>query len=137
MQAMITIKSILQSEGDREETELATKGSYRFSRECSLLRYEESEATGFFGAVTEVRVEEHCVTITRTGEVQSSLVLEPGKKHFCHYAMPFGEMTIGVSAHALSNTLDAQGGMLSMHYTIDLFGSVLSENEITLTVKPV
>ena len=78
---------------------------------------------------------ERLASIRRSGTATSNLVIETNKKHYCHYAMPFGEMVIGVYTHAIRNRLTPEGGELFLRYTIDMNGSYLSDNEIRLSVR--
>ena len=73
-------------------------------------------------------------SITREGTANSVLSLEIGRKHFCQYGTPYGNLQIGVYTHAIENTL-AENGRLYLKYTLDLNSSYLSDNEIIMTVQ--
>lgn len=136
MNVMITMLSTQTVNDESNRTELVTEGSFSLSGDTASIRYEDSEATGFEGSVTEISVTgTRLASIIRTGSASSNLMIETGKKHYCHYAMPFGEMTIGVYTHTIKNGLTPEGGSLYFKYTIDMNGSYLSDNEIQLTVE--
>lgn len=136
MDVMIDMTSVQIVNEDRTVTELVTEGVYRMEGDTAHISYEDSEATGFEGSVTEVEVQgERLASIRRSGTATSNLVIETNKKHYCHYAMPFGEMVIGVYTHAIRNRLTPEGGELFLRYTIDMNGSYLSDNEIRLSVR--
>ena len=136
MNVMIAMTSVQIVNDDRTETELVTEGTYRMEGDTAYISYADSEATGFDGSVTEVEVHgERLASIRRSGTATSNLVIETNKKHYCHYAMPFGEMVIGVYTHGIRNGLTPEGGELFMRYTIDMNGSYLSVNEIRLSVR--
>ena len=136
MNAMIAMKSAQIINSERTETELMTEGLYRMAGDTAVMSYLDSEATGFEGSETRVEVTGNRIaSITRTGAAHSSLVIETGKKHYCHYAMPFGEMTIGIYTHQIKNELTETGGELYMKYTLDMNGTYLSDNEISLSIQ--
>ena len=136
MNVMIAMTSVQIVNDDRTETELVTEGTYRMEGDTAYISYADSEATGFDGSVTEVEVHgERLASIRRSGTATSNLVIETNKKHYCHYAMPFGEMVIGVYTHGIRNGLTPEGVELFMRYTIDMNGSYLSDNEIRLSVR--
>ena len=136
MNVMIAMTSVQIVNDDRTETELVTEGTYRMEGDTAYISYADSEATGFEGPVTEGEVHgERLASIRRSGTATSNLVIETNKKHYCHYAMPFGEMVIGVYTHGIRNGLTPEGGELFMRYTIDMNGSYLSDNEIRLSVR--
>lgn len=131
------MKSIQSVYSDKTETELVTSGRFRKTRDGKfIISYLDSEATGFEGSETEISVTgSELATIIRRGSSSSDLVIEPGKRHNCHYSTPYGEMVIGIYTHALNNGLDENGGSLYMKYTIDINTSYMSDNEIIMNVK--
>ncbi|MBQ8906780.1 MAG: DUF1934 domain-containing protein [Ruminococcus sp.] len=136
MNAIIAMKSAQIINNERNETELMTEGIYQMTGDTAVMSYLDSEATGFDGSETKVQVTgNRLASITRTGAANSHLVIETGKKHYCHYAMPFGEMTIGIYTHQIKNELTETGGKLFMKYTLDMNGSYLSDNEIRLSIQ--
>lgn len=127
-----------QTDGEAtEETELSTEGTIEEQDGEFHIRYEESEATGFDGCVTEITVcKNEWVSIIRTGEFHQDLMLEVGKKHHSIYHTPFGEAKIGVFAHKIENHLKEAGGTLYFKYTLDVDAAYLSDNEIDIEVLP-
>lgn len=133
---MIEMKSIQSVDSDKTETELITQGKFKKNNDSFHISYEDSEATGFNGSITEIYViDNKYASIIRTGEIQSDLVIEPGKKHHCHYETPYGSMDIGIYTHSIVNNLKDDGGTLYMKYTIDINTSYMSDNEIILNIK--
>lgn len=131
----LSLHSIQWKNDDKSETELITKARMSKSGSRYVITYDETKATGFEGSVTTIEVnKEKSVSITRAGTANSVLALEIGKKHFCQYDLPYGNLQIGVYTHDIVNTLD-KDGKLYMKYTLDLNSSYLSDNEIFLTVK--
>lgn len=133
---VIEMKSIQSIYNDRTETELVTSGNFRRSDDKFLISYLDSEATGFEGSETEITVTGNkLASIIRRGSSSSDLVIEPGKRHHCHYSTPYGEMVIGIYTHTIENKLDENGGSLYMKYTIDINTSYMSDNEIIMNIK--
>lgn len=133
---MIEMKSIQSIYNDKTETELVTSGKFIRDDESFLISYKDSDATGFKGSETEISVTGNSIaSIIRRGSANSDLVIEPGKKHHCHYATPYGEMVIGIYTHKLENNLNDNGGNLYMKYTIDINTSYMSDNEIIMNIK--
>lgn len=135
---MIKMKSVQIVDGESTEMELITEGKYSYCNGTHTVSYKDSEATGFDDSTTSVIVEkERFATINRDGKAPSNLVLEIGKKHHCHYGTPYGDMMIGIYAHRIQNTLDANGGHLYMKYTIDINSSYISDNEIIMDIEQI
>ena len=132
--AMISLTSI-QIEGDeRNESELITEAFLHHLHDADIVAYDDTETTGFDGSRTVINVGLNgSADIIRTGTANSSLSLEVGKRHYCHYGTPYGSMQIGIYTHEIKNTL-REDGKLYMRYTVDVNSSFLSDNEIILKV---
>ncbi len=134
----LTLRSVLTSVDDHSETELMTEGTMEYDGNVWKISYNDSDATGFEGAVTTITAEgENMVSIARTGTANSNLVIETGKKHFCLYGTPFGDMTVGIFTHKIKNELTDDGGKLYLKYTLDVNSAYMSDNEIYLDVKTI
>ena len=123
---LISLTSIQWQEDEKNETELLTKAKMTHENGWDIISYEDTSATGFDGSVTTIKVDD--------SRNASMLSLEIGRKHFCQYGTPYGNLQIGVYTHAIENTL-AENGRLYLKYTLDLNSSYLSDNEIIMTVQ--
>ncbi len=136
-QWVMTLKSIQREEDGNSESILDTEILYDQNPDGErIISYEESETTGMEGSNMQLRIaKDGMVSIVRTGSYQTHLVVQKGKKHFCHYETPFGEFAVGVAAKWIRNELTDEGGTLAMRYTVDANTTLLSDNEIHLTVR--
>lgn len=131
----ITIKSTQTVDSDKDTTELFTYGRME-STDCGYkLCYDESEATGFEGSTVTLDVRPDAVTMMRSGKAVSSLIIERGKKHHCHYGTEFGDFMIGIFTDEIKNGLKDNGGDIYLKYTLDINSSYMSENEMFINVK--
>lgn len=131
----INIKSVQSSDEDKDVTELFTFGKLtRKESDGYELYYEESDALGFEGCNVTLDVFKDSVRMTRSGNANSCLFIERGKKHHCHYGTPYGDIMIGINADAVCVDLDDSGGNLYLKYTVDVNSGFLSENEMFITV---
>ena len=132
---LISLTSIQWQDGEKSETELLTKAAFTHENGLAIITYEDTSATGFEGSVTTIKIDgSSSASIVRAGTNNSVLSLEIGRKHFCQYGTPYGNLQIGVYTHAIRNTLE-RDGKVYMKYTLDLNSSYLSDNEIIMTVQ--
>ena len=133
---VITIKGTSTVNGESDTIELVTQGSYYYKNGSYYLRYEETEATGFEGSQTTLKV---CgprkVMLMRRGARRADMIIEPGVRHHCNYDMGYGELMIGVSGSRVESNLDEHGGELTFSYAIDVNTSLASENQVDILVK--
>lgn len=132
---LISLLSIQVQDDERTESELFTNAVLNCTKNNSTIIYEDTEATGFEGSVTTIKIiNGKEASIMRTGTSNSFLTFEIGKKHYCQYGTPFGMCQMGVYTHAIEDTL-TENGRLYMKYTLDINASTLSDNEITITIQ--
>ena len=132
----ISLTSIQWQEREKSETELITCAELTRTGDGSfVISYEDTEATGFKGSVTMIKVDnEKSASIIRKGTANSLLSLEKGRKHFCQYGTPYGSFQIRVFTHSIKNRLSTHGE-LYMKYTLDINSAYLSDNEIILKIQ--
>ncbi|MCL2020399.1 MAG: DUF1934 domain-containing protein [Oscillospiraceae bacterium] len=138
----IDIKSTQFANEERDVTELFTFGRLRRGRGKNKNKYkiiyEESQATGYEGSTVTLDIDgSSMVTMARTGDALSNLVIEKGKKHHCHYGTPFGDFIVGVKADEIRSEIDDNGGNLYLKYTVDINSSYMSETEMYVNVKEI
>ena len=136
---IMKLRSVQHEEEEASETLLDTEAEYFIDANGDrVICYEETEATGMEGSITEIHVTlDGTVSIIRTGFFQTHLIMKVGKKYFCNYETPFGEFSVGVSARWIHNHLTDEGGTLSMHYIADANSTLLSDNEVFVEIESI
>ena len=133
---LIEIKGVYRQDGDEDSIELFTTGSYYKRNGHYYIAYDESEATGFEGSRTTLKVEDsNRVTLIRSGKARSQLIIERGVRHQCHYDTGYGAMTIGVSGDRVVSGLTDEGGKLEFAYSLDVNTLLASENAVYIHVR--
>ncbi|MFT8889738.1 MAG: DUF1934 domain-containing protein [Ethanoligenens sp.] len=128
--------TVISEEGTPDVIELVTAGRYYKRDGKYYIRYLESEATGFAGVTTTVKVEgNQSVTLTRSGPSASHLILENGKRHLCQYDTGMGQMMVGISGCQIHSALDELGGELEFRYMLDVNSNLISRNEVRISIK--
>lgn len=132
---MISLRSIINQDGEKSETELFTKALYNRQKDTYTFSYEDTPATGFEGSVTTITVDgNNSASIVRTGTANSNIMLEKDKKHYCHYGTPYGDFQIGIMTQFIKNNIETSGE-LALKYTLDLNSAYLSDNEIIIRIQ--
>ena len=75
---LITIKGTMEQNGERESVELMTRGKFAQRNGAYYIVYAETEATGYAGCTTTVKLSADAreVVMTRFGKAPSQLVIE-------------------------------------------------------------
>ncbi|MBN2558423.1 MAG: DUF1934 domain-containing protein [Clostridia bacterium] len=117
--------------------ELVTEGRFYKENDAYCISYKESGVTGMEGTTTTLRVEKGMVALIRTGTISSTFIFEVGKKNISHYATEYGVFTIGVQALEVNVDINDGGGMVSVVYSLDIFGRDAERNEFIMSVREV
>lgn len=135
---LITIHGTMEQNGESDTVELMTRGSFVRRGGSFFISYNETEATGYDGCVTTVKVSEDArkVSMMRFGPAPSSLVIEKGRRHVCHYDTGAGALSLGVAADEIVSDLHDEGGTVDFSYMLDVDAEELSRNLVHITVRP-
>ena len=122
---------------DPEVIELTTEGTLEKQKEVWELSYEESDLTGLAGVTTTFRVGPRGVVLKRTGSIENQMIFMEGRKHESLYRLDFGALMLTVKATKVSSTLSEQGGILDIHYHIEIEDTSAGNVEYHIEVDPI
>ena len=133
---LITIKGTQRVGGESDVIEMMTTGRFYRKNKLYYISYEETEATGYEGCRTTLKVGPNDkVTMTRFGPSRSQLIVEQGVRHQCQYDTGYGAMTIGVNTRHLLADLNDQGGDIEIDYAIEIDHAIAGRNVFQIQVK--
>ncbi len=136
MDVWITLDATVTADGEHETLSLQTAGRLDFTADGFCLRYDEAIEESLPPLETTMWVRGTVLTLERHGAYTSALMLEPGARHLCEYATPYGAFTLGVHTHALTHTLTEQGGEIRLLYTMDMPTGDATRHEMHIVVRP-
>ena len=135
-EVIISIKGMQEFEQTgKDSIELVTRGSLNRTAGLLTLSYEESELTGLEGTLTTIQVEPERVTMMRTGQVNTQMVFQEGRRHLAMYNTPYGAMTVGINTRHLFAELSDEGGDIEIDYNIELDHAVAGRNIFKINVR--
>ncbi|MBO5725683.1 MAG: DUF1934 domain-containing protein [Clostridia bacterium] len=135
---LIDIKGTQGIGDDVDTIELTTVGQLAEKNGKQYLFYTENDAIGKANVKTTLKAEgNNKVTLSRSGGLESKLVIEKGRRSKCFYSTVQGELVLGIFGEEITNSLNDNGGFLSMTYTIDVENSLLSKNKVEIQVREV
>lgn len=126
-----------QGIGDELDTiELTTDGRFGVKNGSYYMTYDESAMLGLENVKTSLYIKPgNSVILQRSGDVESRLVVEEGKRSTCYYNTPQGELLIGIFGESVKTELNSHGGKIHMKYTIDSNLNLISRNTVDISVK--
>ena len=95
---------IIKSPGDGQ-ADFVSMGTVDSGKLGYTISYDESELTGVPGSGTTIGVSEDMVTVTKTGELATTLVFEPGRDLSAVVVTPYGQLEGRLSTKKAAYTL--------------------------------
>lgn len=133
---LVTISSTQRVDSESEQVELTTAAVYRSDESFHEICYEESQATGLEGSITTVRLDgDGTVSVRRSGKTDSLLLIKQGESNLCAYDTGYGRAMLGITGTRVHSTLNKGTGALRFLYSLSMDGALLSENEVSITLK--
>ena len=128
-----------QDYGDPEPEviDLLTEGTLEQMADGWRITYAESDLTGLQGVTTSFYIQNTGITLTRSGNLNSQMVFEPGKPHSSLYEMPFGALMITVSATRIRTDVGEYGGSVDLEYKIDIEQTAMGVVTYHLDIAPI
>ena len=135
-EVIISIKGMQDFEQTgKDSIELVTRGSLGRKAGLLTLSYEESELTGLEGTLTTIQVEPERVTMMRTGQVNTQMVFQEGRRHLAMYNTPYGAMFNDADTTELYTDLNEGGGDIEIDYAIEIDHAIVGRNVFQINVK--
>ena len=132
----ITVIGKQTVDGESDKIEVITAGDMtRADGKITITYPEYTEETPARQSDTTVTLDGRILSIDRTGEMSSHLILEKGVRHECLYSTPMGQMFIGIFTDEIHADLDEHGGEIRAAYQLDFNRVVVSYNEFYISVK--
>ena len=133
---IITVVGKQTVDGEEDKIEVITEGDIRIEGDKITITYPEyPEDDPSQKTDTTVILDNGVLSIERTGEMSSHLILEQGVRHECLYHTPKGQMFIGIFTDSISADIGEHGGEINAAYQLDFNRVVVSYNEFYISVK--
>lgn len=137
-EVLVAISSTQQFTGcEQEQIDLVTCAKLYSRQGKFYVSYEESELTGMDGTHTTVKLDGKSVTLIRTGTCPSHMQFMEGERQVGLYETGYGDpMAISVYASHIHNTVNEDGGELSIDYTIEIDNNLAGQHHFEMVVTP-
>lgn len=136
---LIDIKGTQGIDDQTDTIEFMTEGRFGIKDGEFYISYDES---GMLDSGEEVKTHIYLkssdsLVLQRSGAIKSRMLVEKGKRNICHYSTPHGELVIGIFGETIENNLTEKGGKLTLKYNIDSNLTLISKNEVNISIREV
>jgi len=138
MKVSVLIVSTICDDGEQQTATQTANGFLRVCENSLELTYREAAGEeGLGNTLTSLRIFSTHLELTRKGDYTCLLTLEPGAKHDCDYATPFGTLTLTTDTTTYHSSLTKSGhGEVTVGYTLSAANG-MTEHTLKVKVKPV
>ena len=136
---LISIKGIQGIDGETDTIAFMTEGRFGIKNGEYYISYDES---GMLDSGEEVKTHIYIkssdsLVLQRTGAIKSRMLVEKEKRNTCFYQTPHGELVIGIFGELIEHDFTEKGGNLTLKYSIDSNLTLISKNEVKISIREV
>lgn len=134
---IISLNSLIETGGEPDRLLIETVGKMMYKDSVLYLTYKETEQSGYDGCSVLVKMEgEDLVSITRSGEYTSHLVIQSGKRNICSYESPAGVLSLGLSCDKIDvKYKNDEPCEICLKYEMDINSELVSKNQLIIKIK--
>lgn len=133
MEKSAKIKIIGRNTDSGEEVSFYTIGKVQLDSLSVKVEYEEKKETSVDS--TTILISDDVVSVTKIGELSHTMIFEEGKTNQATLSTEYGDMNANILTKSVQNQMTDGQIDLKMIYAIEIGGTVLSNNEFTITIK--
>ncbi len=126
--------SITDEDGDNR-MEMTVNAKISGTENDYTIEYDENIVSDSLSH-TQIKVSDGSVTVVRYGEISHEITAEIGKRHICHYVLPFGEVIFGVYGKRINSTVGENGGKLEFEYDVTYPDGFVTTNAMIVEIYP-
>lgn len=132
----LKLRGVMRDAQSRCDTvELQTTGRMIFEDDGTIkVLYEEQEDSGLGQSITQLRIKDGCVDMSREGDTIVSMHFEKGKQYLSQYRMEQGMLNVSIFTNRVLYKLDDRGGKIRLAYVISIENGPSSENSLSIDI---
>ena len=133
-EVFLTVRSEQEYDGgETDKITLTADGTLEDTADGWVLSYEQTEQSE--RTRTTFLISAQRIVLRRSGTLKSEMIFEEGKTHTSVYELPYGALTLAVSADTVRRKLSEHGGLLEIRYRIAIDGRVQSKNSFKIQIR--
>lgn len=132
----VEINGSVTADGETDRMSYSTEGSLYKKAGKYYIHYTEGEILGARECRTTIKVNPSgVVTMLRSGETNTQMIFEAGRRHISCYETDYGNLTVSVTADDVNINMDDNGGSLDIYYNLSINSVTNSKNHVNVKVR--
>ncbi len=133
---LLTIAGLQVMDGDQEvPVEVVTAGNYYHRNGKHYILYDEVTEGCSEHTRNTVKIGEDSLEVIKKGLSNVHMVFEKNRKNVTSYTTPFGDLTVGITAHQIKIEESDTDIDVQVSYSLDVNDEYLADCSIQLNVK--
>lgn len=135
---IIDIKGIQGIDDESDTIEFTTDGRFGLKDDEYYISYDEGQMLQDNTKVkTTLLVKPDSVVLSRSGSINSRMLIQKGERNTCFYNTPHGNLVLGIFGNSIEYDLTEKGGKIRIEYNIDSDLKLVSKNTVDITVREI
>lgn len=130
-----TYQDIDNPEADKP-IELETTGVFGVINNKYVIKYKESDLTGFPDTVTCIKIWDKNAVVSRSGKYDMTLKYAEGETNLCLYPTPYGSIGASIKTFSVDYDLKDRRGWIKVDYSIDTNNEDFLKNSLNIKIEP-
>ncbi len=132
----VEIDGSVTNAGETDRMNYSTEGSFCKKSGKYYIHYTEGTLLGAGECKTTIKVSPNgVVTMLRSGEANTQMIFEAGRRHISCYETEYGNLTVGVTAGKVLIDMNDNGGKLDIDYSLTINNVTKSRNRVVVRVR--
>lgn len=132
---LVSISGAHMVNGESDDVSVITAGTYYLKNGKHYILYDEL-IEGVEEAVRNtIKVGDNTVEIIKNGSVRSHMIFEQEKTNICCYAMPFGQMMVGVNTDDIVIEESPDRLLVEIEYSLEVNYETVSQCHIMIDIR--
>jgi uncharacterized beta-barrel protein YwiB (DUF1934 family) len=135
MKKKAIISVISKQQGDSDEIEVVTPGTFYASDGAFYAEYDETEISGMEGTTTTMKIKPDSFSLIRQGSTNTEMEFDKKEKSVSMYNTPFGTLEMKIETKKLDVDIDEDGGEIYIKYLLSIVGADVLDTTLKINIK--
>lgn len=132
---LVSISGAHTVDGESDDVSVITAGSYYYKNGRHYVIYNEL-IDGIEGEIRNtIKIGDGVVEIIKNGNARSHMIFENEKTNVCCYAMPFGQIMVGVNTDDITIEEKPDQLQVEIEYSLEVNYGIVSQCHIAIDIR--
>lgn len=117
------------------EIQTVIPAEYFYRGDAHYVLYEERQEGSGESTQNRMKFKNHVLELTRKGFIDTHMIFEEGRRHEACYAMPYGQLIMGIYTKKLTFEESADSIRITVEYILEMNGQHQADSSIAIVIN--